>query len=197
MSCSEIDLKAYFLDELAAPERQQVKDHVRLCSACGDELEALATTRAALLSVPEEEPPRRIAFVSDRVFEPKWWERFWRSGPQLGFASAGVLAIAIVVHALALPWQTRSSPQPAAAVDEAAIQKVVSAAVSKAVAESEMRHKAALEKVMEERLQQVERRHEQVLSVMQAGYEERMERSRRANAVRIRNAYYEAGVFQQ
>jgi hypothetical protein len=37
--------------------------------------------------------------VSDRVFEPRWWQTMWHSGPTMGFASAVVLAAAIVVHA--------------------------------------------------------------------------------------------------
>jgi anti-sigma factor RsiW len=195
MSCSEIDLKAYFLDELAPTERQAVRDHLRLCADCGVELEALAETRAALLSVPEEEPPRRIAFVSDKVFEPNWWQRLWRSGPQLGFLGATALALAIVLHALIAP--APSPAPPAVAFNDAAMETAVTAAVSKAVAEAEARHKAELQQVIDDRLHEVERRHENVLRVLEAGYEERIERLRRANSVRIRNAYYEAGVFEQ
>ena len=44
-----------------------------------------------MLSLPDEEIPQRIAFVSDRVFEPSWWQTVWRSGPAMGFASAVLL----------------------------------------------------------------------------------------------------------
>jgi len=102
MNCStEVDLKAYIVDELARGERAAVEDHLRACPSCREELERLNLTRAALATLEEEEIPRRIAFVSDRVFEPRWWHTMWHSGPTMGFASAVVLAAAIVVHAAA------------------------------------------------------------------------------------------------
>jgi hypothetical protein len=96
----------------------------------------------ALDSLREEEPPRRIAFVSDTVFEPRWWRALWQSGPRLGFASAAMLAAAILVHA----W-VRPAPNVALAPDTAAIEARVGAevarriapAVQAAVAESEAR----------------------------------------------------------
>ncbi len=99
MSCSSVDLKAYVLGELAAAERAPVAKHLEACQDCREELERLNVTRAALLSLAEEEAPQRIAFVSDKVFEPRWWQTIWHSGPVMGFASAGVLAVAILVHA--------------------------------------------------------------------------------------------------
>ncbi len=63
------------------------------------ELDRLRVTTAALRTLPDREIPQRIAFVSDRVFEPSWFRRFWNSGAQMGFASACVLAAAIVVSA--------------------------------------------------------------------------------------------------
>jgi len=75
-----------------------VDDHVRGCQGCREELDRLNLTQAALVSLEDEEIPRRIAFVSDRVFEPRWWQTMWRSGPVMGFASSALLAGAILVH---------------------------------------------------------------------------------------------------
>jgi hypothetical protein len=65
------------------------------------ELERLILTQASLMSVRDEDPPRRIAFVSDKVFEPKWYKR--PLGPAWGFGSIAALACAIVFHALWTP----------------------------------------------------------------------------------------------
>src|SRR5580693_5680799 len=97
MSCL-IDLKAYAVDEVTRQERGVVDDHVRGCQSCREELDRLTLTRSALASLEDEEVPRRIAFVSDQVFEPRWWQTMWRSGPAMGFASAALLAAAILVH---------------------------------------------------------------------------------------------------
>lgn len=135
MSCSPLDLKDYLFGVLTEAERRQVEEHARGCQACGEELDRLRLTEAALRSLPDEEPPRRIAFVSDKVFEPGWWQRFWQSGPRLGFASAALLAMAILVHGFL-------RPVPAAApmvTGTAAIEARIGAAVAKAVAESEAR----------------------------------------------------------
>ena len=99
MGCSPYDLRDYFFGELSHEEHKAVDRHVASCAACREELENLRLTQSTLLSVREEEPPRRIAFVSDPVFEPSWWQRLWRSGPALGFASAAMLSAAILVHA--------------------------------------------------------------------------------------------------
>jgi anti-sigma factor RsiW len=103
MNCSQHDLKGYLLGELSEAERLLVEDHLGECSDCRDEQERLRLTAAALGSLPEEEMPYRIAFVSDKIFEPKGWAWLWNSGPRLGFASAAMLAAAILVHGLARP----------------------------------------------------------------------------------------------
>jgi anti-sigma factor RsiW len=99
MSC-DIDLKAYVVGEVTRNERSVVEEHARGCQSCREELDRLTLTRSALASLEDEEIPRRIAFVSDRVFEPRWWQTMWRSGPAMGFASAALLAAAILVHGL-------------------------------------------------------------------------------------------------
>ena len=106
MNCSQHDLKGYLLGELVAAERLLAEDHLGECSDCREELERLRLTAAALSGLPEEEMPYRIAFVSDKIFEPKGWKWLWNSAPRLGFVSAAMLAAAILVHALARPAPT-------------------------------------------------------------------------------------------
>lgn len=145
MSCSPFDLKDFFFGELSEPERARVGAHLEECARCREELDRLGLTQAALHSVREEEPPRRIAFVSDQVFEPRWWQRLWNSGPRLGFVSASLVAAAILVHAFVRPAPLVTAPVPAvnAAAIEARINtetaRRVDAAVQSALALSEAR----------------------------------------------------------
>jgi hypothetical protein len=145
MSCSPFDLKDYVFGELPAQDARTLEVHAASCSVCREEIQRLRLTHTALLAVREEEIPRRIAFVSDKVFEPNWWQRFWRSGPQLGFASAAMLALAILTHGITRPAPQGASPSaPAnAAVIEARVQaevaKRLDAAVARAVAQVEQR----------------------------------------------------------
>lgn len=104
---SDYDLKGYLLGELSAAERKAVEAALSADAGLREELARLKGTVALLRSVPDEEPPRRIAFVSDKSIAPTpWWKRFWNSAPQLGFVSAAMLAGAIMVNA----W-TRPVPQ--------------------------------------------------------------------------------------
>ena len=148
MSCSPFDLKDYFFEELGGAERQQVEAHVTACRVCREELSRLRLTGTTLLSLREEEIPRRIAFVSDQIFEPspwrRWWSGFWNTPARLGFGSAALLSAALVVFALARPApvqlvrqvpvpavQTGQTAQP---VSEAAIQTRIDQAADRAVA---------------------------------------------------------------
>lgn len=121
MNCSlpnqKPDWNAYALGELATAERQDADAHLGACEACHEELAALRSTLTALSTLREEEVPRRIAFVSDKVFEPRWWQMLWN--PM--FASAAVLALAIVVHAYSRP-DSVSQDQIDAAVTKAVSQ---------------------------------------------------------------------------
>jgi anti-sigma factor RsiW len=139
MSCSSVDLKAYFLGELKSAERAGVEKHLAACTGCREEMNRLDATRAALVALADEEPPQRIAFVSDKIFEPRWFERIWQSGPVMGFASAALLAVAILVHAYARPEVT---PVNTAQLEQRIEQQVsarVGAEVTKAVAAVEAR----------------------------------------------------------
>lgn len=113
MDC-DVDLKSYVLGEATSAERGAVNAHIRECSACREELGRLRAAQSVLMTLREEEPPRRIAFVSDQVFEPSWWRRLLAPHPAYGLAAAGVLAAAIVAHG--------AMTRPAARVNQAAIE---------------------------------------------------------------------------
>ncbi len=104
MSCSPFDLRDYFLKELSDPETKQVENHTRTCSACREELERLRVTQQALLSLGDEEIPQRLAFVSDRVFDPSPWQRVWSaiagSRARLGYASAMALSLLLLAFTM-------------------------------------------------------------------------------------------------
>ena len=142
MSCKAVDVKAWMLGEVDRREKGMYEQHLAQCQECRVELDRLRLTRTALLTLPDEEPPRRIAFVSDRVFEPRWWQRMWQSGPAMGFASAALLAGAILVHGFTRPIPVVTAPSPVAQVDTARIERRVNAAVAQAVAEIERRDDA-------------------------------------------------------
>lgn len=131
------DLEAYVLGELTGAERAQVERHLATHPEAAAEVERLQLVTGALRRLPEEAPPRRIAFVSDKVFEPNWLRRFWHSAPRLAFGCSAMLAAAILAHGvLARPVQPA-----AAAVDsreisrqiEAEVGRRLEAAVTKAV----------------------------------------------------------------
>jgi len=130
MSCSSFDWKAYALRELDINDRRQAEAHAATCAECREELATFRLTLDALSTLREEEMPRRIAFVSDKVFEPRWWQIFLRPS----FAAACIIAAAILVHALVRP----------AAIDQAALDQ----AVAKAVVVVEQRHAQQMSDVL-------------------------------------------------
>ena len=127
MNCSSVDVKAYALGEPSGVPGEAA--HIESCEHCREELQRLRLMQTALLSLQEEEIPQRISFVSDKVFEPRWWQRIWHSGPAMGFASAALLATAIFVHAAARPTTV---VQPVA-VNTAQIERQIQAEVNKRV----------------------------------------------------------------
>ena len=124
MSClspeSKPDWKAYALGELNPEARVQAEVHAATCTACSEELATLRLTLDMMSTLREEEIPRRIAFVSDKVFEPRWWQRIFSPT----FASACVIAVAILAHGLMRPANTDAD---------------VDAAVAKAIARFEVK----------------------------------------------------------
>lgn len=150
------DWKSYALGELDARARQEAESHVAACADCQDELAGLRVTLDAMATLREEELPRRIAFVSDKVFEPRWYERLTQAFLRPSFAAAAVIAAAILVHAFVRPVSApANAPQAIAQVDTSAIEARVTAevtarlqsemaaavntAVTKAVADTEKR----------------------------------------------------------
>jgi anti-sigma factor RsiW len=148
MSCSPFDLRDYFLQELPSPQAAQVEVHVKGCTACREELDRLQLTGAALFSLRDEEIPQRIAFVSDKIFEPspvrRWFHAFWGSTARLGFASAAMLSGALVFFAATRPAPAPNRPAvtqtvAAAAPSKEEIQRQIQTAVAQAVAAVEAR----------------------------------------------------------
>jgi hypothetical protein len=148
MTCSSVDLKAFALGEPCGGPGEAA--HIESCESCREELERLRVTQTALLALPGEEIPQRIAFVSDKIFEPHWWQWIWRSGPAMGFASAVLVAAAIFASALARPVTV---VQSAAGIGAAQVEHMVAAEVdrrvalqvAKVAAESQMREAKAVE----------------------------------------------------
>ena len=93
MSCAQFDWKAYALGELERGSAREAESHVATCADCREELSGLRLTLDALATLREEEMPRRIAFVSDKVVEPKWYQKIWSPT----FAAACVVERADVV----------------------------------------------------------------------------------------------------
>src|SRR5580693_6046488 len=120
----------YAFDELAAAERRSVELHLRECAVCASELDQLRLTTAALRVLPDQEVPRRIAFVSEAPATGGWLSSFWNSAARLGFASACVLAAGLSYAA----WHRQPVViAPVATVSDAAIQQTVDKAVAVAV----------------------------------------------------------------
>lgn len=113
MTCQEFDWTGFALDEITAPDRRRMEEHLLTCAACGEELEAVRLTMTAMKRLPVIAVPRRISFVSDPVFEPSWWQRFLSSGPKLGFASAAMLSMAILAHGVVMRPQVVNVQSPA------------------------------------------------------------------------------------
>jgi anti-sigma factor RsiW len=162
MNCG-VDLKAYVVGEVTPREKMAVEDHMRACQSCREELDRLDLTRSALASLEDEEIPRRIAFVSDRVFEPRWWQTMWHSGPAMGFASAALLSIAVLAHGFERPV----AQAPIASVDTAQIQRTVDAAVTKAVSEAQAKQSAEFAKVLNATETRFEQRRQSDLATVQ------------------------------
>ncbi len=126
MSCSlgeaRPDWKAYAFGEMTAEARQNAEAHASDCSECHQEWSGLTGTLAALSSLREEAVPRRIAFVSDKVFEPRWWQAYLRPA----FLGTSLLAGAILVHALVRPGSTNAGAEAAlrAAVTQEVTQEI-------------------------------------------------------------------------
>jgi len=154
MSCSSFDSnpeskpdwKAYALRELNQDAARQAETHLINCPECQEEVAMLRLTLDTLSTLREEEIPRRIAFVSDKVFEPRWWQRVFNPT----FAAAALVAAAILVHGSLRPGQAQ-----------------VDAAVTKAVAQVEARH-AEDSQIIRAMADMIEQRDKQVANIYSA-----------------------------
>src|SRR5438132_10666456 len=126
---SKPDWKAYLLGELNPEVARQAETHLAACSLCHEEVATLRLTLDTLSTLREEEVPRRIAFVSDKVFEPRWWQRVFSPT----FAAGALVAAAILIHGSLRPGQAQ-----------------VDAAVSKAISQVEARHTQEIEVLYEQ-----------------------------------------------
>jgi anti-sigma factor RsiW len=170
MNCSNFDWKAYILGETLASERSELESHLAACTACRDEVARLAAVMAALAALPQPEPPRRLAFVSDKIFAPGFWARLWNSAPRLGFASAALVAAAILVHAF-------TRPVPAPPPNPAGVQ------LSEERIQAEVARR--LEAVLDEKLRQLEARQARQTAELVAAAAARLERRHQAQLLAV------------
>lgn len=176
MPCADFDWKGFVLNETPPDQRRTMEEHLKGCTACQREVEALGLTLVAVRQLPQHPIPRRLAFVSDPVFELPWWKRIWRMpAPAWGFASALVVAIAILLHGQMAPPPVPQSAQ----ADPRAIERAVQA-------EIERRLPAAVEAAVRTRLGAAAAQMEARL----AEFEKRAEERRRAD-LRDVNAAFE------
>jgi flagellar biosynthesis/type III secretory pathway M-ring protein FliF/YscJ len=163
------DWKSYALGEMDARARQEAESHVAACADCQDELAGLRVTLDAMATLRDEELPRRIAFVSDKVFEPRWYEKLFLRPT---FAAAGLIAAAILVHAFVRPVGAPASApsQAMAQVDTSAIEARVTAEVT-AHLQSEMA--AAVNNAVTKAVAETEKRDDQRTAVLLSASERR------------------------
>ncbi len=183
MSCATpalagLDLRDYYFDALSPEEARRVRQHLQSCASCAAEIDQLRITALALRALPDEEMPRRITFVSDKVFEPsplaRWFQAFWLSGARIASLAALVLAAALVIHAYRPAQVIRVvTPAPAnaalnshAGFDRNAMQAAVDQAVAKAVTQAEIRYDLKLKQVMAENEKQRRDTMERVATVL-------------------------------
>ena len=145
-------LRDYAFGELPAARQPELEQHLGVCGECTLELDRLRLTTAALRTLPDREIPQRIAFVSDKVFEPsplsRFFAGFWNSASRLGFVSACVLGAALIVSAYHRPVEVRTVVQTGnvetASTD---VSKQVNDAVAKAVAQVKIENAREIEAV--------------------------------------------------
>jgi anti-sigma factor RsiW len=168
-------LKDYVFGELDAAGRREVEAAVAADAGLREELARLQVTQSAMFALREEELPRRIAFVSDKVFEPKWWQVWLNSGPRMAFASAALLAGAIVFHgAAAGPVPVAAPVVQTAAFDEQQFEQRVRAEVARALPAAleaaEQRHRTQLATVLKEAEGKYQRLRQDDVMAMEASY---------------------------
>lgn len=125
MSCNEIrvDLPAYINNELSAPARDRVQEHVAACPACSDWLaseRALNRALQAQFSVPAPSPDFHSRVLSSARGDAKP-KSGWSHGA-LGGAIAAALALGIGLGFLFQPDRVTDNAQPVVASSENATE---------------------------------------------------------------------------
>lgn len=182
MVCPQFDWKEYVLGETPAAGQASLERHLGECAECRQEVESLRLTLAAMRRLPERELPRRISFVSDPVFEVSWWRRFWTSGPQLGFASAAMLSMAILVHA-AIPKQP--APAPVLSSQQQVEERVAREVARRLPDEVRRMVRSELKPVLDDLTSRIE----DLDKTRLAGVERRVEQQRRMDLKNIESAF--------
>jgi len=137
-------LRDYLFDELPAGERREMELHLNGCAACSVELEQLRVTTSMLKTLPDQEIPQRIGFVSDKIFAPSLFARFVAALPK--YAALAVSAAALLVAFNHPAPQVKMVVQTSAGVDVSKqLNEAVSAAVRQAKAEDAVVLKTALD----------------------------------------------------
>jgi hypothetical protein len=161
-------LRDYAFDELAGDELRSMEQHIATCSDCAADLNRLRLTTVALRALPDREIPQRIAFVSDKVFHPspvaRFFRDFWNSAARLGFASAVLLAAALIVSAYHRPSPVQmAGPGGGVSLDAVnqLVKQTVSLQVNDAVAKAVAQARAEDERFTKAALENAERRHEE------------------------------------
>ncbi len=194
MDHSQIDLNAYALGEGTPAERAAAAAYLAQSSGAAHEFERLQLTLTALQGLRDEEVPRRIAFVSDPVFEPSLWQRFWGAGPRLAFGGAAVLACAITAHGFLM----RPLPQPivttTAQISQAEVDAAVQKAVNSAVQAVEARTENRVRQEVTLAVNKTEKRFTQEIQMMAASFQENDTLLRKQmNRIYVTNAGLSAG----
>lgn len=186
MKCGEFDPKDVALGELKGAELEAAQAHLAGCAKCRALAEEASLTVSVLRLSPDREIPRRIAFVSDPVLEPSWWQRFWRSGPQVAFASAGLLSAAILFHALAAPGIPAGAPPADMAAFERRVGEEVARRLPGAV-------QAAVDSAVDAKVRAMvaglERRVDDLDKTRLASLERRVETERRGDLKNLESAF--------
>lgn len=178
------DLRDYLFNELSSAEKAEVDAWLATSAAGRAELDLLRLTNQALLSLPEEEIPQRIAFVSDKVFEPSPWARLasWLQleGPRFAFGMTAALAVLFVGiwatepslryddqgFELAFGAEAPTNPAPAPAPTEALTAEQVREVALAVLAETTESRKAELTALIDQRAAQSEQRFAQQVATV-------------------------------
>lgn len=191
MQKNERDLRELvFGDELARTpeaELQAISEHPER----QEELNRLLQLREALLTLADEEPPRRTVLVAPAAERMPWWRSLLSFGaPGWGFAGAMALAAAIVAHG----WLMRPAGEVLQVAGNPAGSGAPTAtgAITLNDAQIEARVNAAVEQRLGSLLQQVraelKTEHQREARRLVAAAEERLQQQHDAEMFQMREA---------